>query len=955
MNRKAALRRKARKRSLALLLKVELRLIRRRRALRGADVNAPLAGLALSGDGAAGAAFSLGVASALRQQRVFGRFDYLSGVSGGALAAACMVWFARLRPPEAQAPPEGSALLSPEALKYIREHAPFMESAHFRNRRNRHGSHVERERGLGAMVLRSTAISLFVYGSLLVGLFFLLDRLDAVVQLTKPVLRLFSVRPPWSSIVNQLNFGLLAGAVLLLLAMLVSVFGSSPSQLWSAWQRSGGRAPPVPWGRAAWGAFWLLLMLVSGLFMIGIIFGRSGWVARVVWLVPLSALSVIAFVRWQGSWSFGSGPLWRRSEKRLARELRRSASWLDERFGVWSKQLHGPLGQRLEEWHRRLKPVLQAERAPRRRRWWRKLDWLLSTNFLSPDGLPSPGAQGAQRAHAGLAVLLGLLPTAILVGLIQHYVFVSGVHEPATPPALDGVAGLALLYFTVVYIALLLPRAFRRLRAFCFTLLSGVQRAEEMAAKQSEARRQHRFGWLLRWSGRAFVFGTVPIAAGSLDWVFPRPELRLAAIALFVTVGVLFVVQSAPPPIGRMPGSLHGARSAWAALVGGLALMYGTLLLAHLFVSAGLGSSVPWVVCVLPVVGVMLGVLHDVNQASPGAAYRDRLADAFLPDEQAVRRGHWQPAVSAANFSLTRAGHASGVPYPLFNAAVHITRSNDARLQRYGADNFVLSPLFCGSEATRYVNTRHWARGDVSLSQVAGICTAAISPLTLGAAASTLRRRLFAEALSWLNLRLSYWAANPRFCSRHSQRRGGLTKPNFLRPLLTSMLGRGLSERQKHVELADGTQFEALGLYELVRRRVQFIVVVDATRDSDGDFGELTRSLQLIRSELGVEIEIPLQAFVDTHEEGQPYHFSIGRMRYPEQPEPCPIVYFKAPPLGARSRPRADAAQTPIDDDPAHLFGGEEFGEQFLAGTRAGKVAEAALERLATETLASAG
>jgi hypothetical protein len=62
----------------------------------------------------------------------------------------------------------------------------------------------------------------------------------------------------------------------------------------------------------------------------------------------------------------------------------------------------------------------------------------------------------------------------------------------------------------------------------------------------------------------------------------------------------------------------------------------------------------------------------------------------------------------------------------MFNATVCIKRSRDAKRQDRGADNYLLPPLFCGSAATGYANTSRWLGGGMSLSDVMGICTAAV-------------------------------------------------------------------------------------------------------------------------------------------------------------------------------------------------------------------------------------
>jgi hypothetical protein len=48
-------------------------------------------------------------------------------------------------------------------------------------------------------------------------------------------------------------------------------------------------------------------------------------------------------------------------------------------------------------------------------------------------------------------------------------------------------------------------------------------------------------------------------------------------------------------------------------------------------------SSRPSWCSFLPIIGLAVGLLTDIKVMSPGAAYGERLSDAFLPDDQAVR------------------------------------------------------------------------------------------------------------------------------------------------------------------------------------------------------------------------------------------------------------------------------------------------------------------------------
>ena len=69
-----------------------------------------------------------------------------------------------------------------------------------------------------------------------------------------------------------------------------------------------------------------------------------------------------------------------------------------------------------------------------------------------------------------------------------------------------------------------------------------------------------------------------------------------------------------------------------------------------------------------------------------------------------IRAG--RPACEAASFPLTEAcGPETAGPYHLLNAALLTTDSPLSRRRERGAESFVLSPLFCGSDATGWRQT----------------------------------------------------------------------------------------------------------------------------------------------------------------------------------------------------------------------------------------------------------
>jgi hypothetical protein len=72
-------------------------------------------------------------------------------------------------------------------------------------------------------------------------------------------------------------------------------------------------------------------------------------------------------------------------------------------------------------------------------------------------------------------------------------------------------------------------------------------------------------------------------------------------------------------------------------------------------------------------------------------------------------------------------------------------------------------------------------------------------------------------------------------------------------PFMAEMLGM-TSDTNKYVYLSDGGHFENLGLYEMVRRRCRFIVLVDAGCDPLFAFEDLGNAVRKIEIDLGVPI-----------------------------------------------------------------------------------------------------
>ena len=91
----------------------------------------------------------------------------------------------------------------------------------------------------------------------------------------------------------------------------------------------------------------------------------------------------------------------------------------------------------------------------------------------------------------------------------------------------------------------------------------------------------------------------------------------------------------------------------------------------------------------------------------------------------------------------------------------------------------------------------------------------------------------------------------------------------------------GLDEKRHHVHLSDGGGFENLGIYELIRRRVRFLVVTDAGADPMTTLGDLGRAIERVRVDFGADIDIDADRLYRQRDMAlmqQPY--ALGTIRY---------------------------------------------------------------------------
>src|SRR5262249_22750788 len=101
----------------------------------------------------------------------------------------------------------------------------------------------------------------------------------------------------------------------------------------------------------------------------------------------------------------------------------------------------------------------------------------------------------------------------------------------------------------------------------------------------------------------------------------------------------------------------------------------------------------------------------------------------------------------------------------------------------------------------------------------------------------------------------------------------------FMWPLVWELLG-STDERGAYVHLSDGGHFENLGVYELIRRRCRYILVVDAAEDTTDTSESLANLIRLCRTDFGVRIDIDTTPLRRGEGGFSRWHCAVGTIHY---------------------------------------------------------------------------
>jgi hypothetical protein len=315
----------------------------------------------------------------------------------------------------------------------------------------------------------------------------------------------------------------------------------------------------------------------------------------------------------------------------------------------------------------------------------------------------------------------------------------------------------------------------------------------------------------------------------------------------------------------------------------------------------------------------------DVNEFSMHLFYRNRLVRAFLGASNPDR--HPSPFTGFAyddDIALEdlRVAKEFDGPYPLWGTTLNITTGEDLAWQERKGASFIYSPLFCGwdyvdpksklssteqpgadadeAALTRKPKTTQYGyRSTLEDDKVPGYGGKGGKPFigtamaASGAAASPNMgyhtKPSVAALLAIFNVRLGWWTGNPRNPNTWDRYAPGIWY------LFAELMGKA-TDSDRYIYLSDGGHFENLGLYELVRRRVRFIICSDADADHAFTFEDLGGAIEKCRCDFGVEIKVQAQLEI-APADLVPYrkaHYAVGEIFYPGQSSTGLLLYLKS-------------------------------------------------------------
>lgn len=290
----------------------------------------------------------------------------------------------------------------------------------------------------------------------------------------------------------------------------------------------------------------------------------------------------------------------------------------------------------------------------------------------------------------------------------------------------------------------------------------------------------------------------------------------------------------------------------------------------------------------LLVVSLVTGWWVNVNYISLHRFYRDRLMETFMPDEKVFINNETGPATIANKARLSTFTNEYG-PYHILNTNLILVNSDNELYNERNGDNFILSPLYCGGNATGWRETKSFMGDRLTMATSVAISGAAANPNGFVGGEGLTINPVVGFLMALLNIRLGNWVPHPRNTKLQNKR------PNHFRPggyeILKLFGHNGYKETRNFLELSDGGHFENNAFYELIRRRAKLIICCDGGADPDFSFGDYLTGTDRVKTDFRVTINITpkeLEKIVPHKEGGFPKEvkladrgYAMGTIDYP--------------------------------------------------------------------------
>jgi len=370
--------------------------------------------------------------------------------------------------------------------------------------------------------------------------------------------------------------------------------------------------------------------------------------------------------------------------------------------------------------------------------------------------------------------------------------------------------------------------------------------------------------WVVGYAVALVVAAIVLTFSGTLGYALPEshiPQMFVIGVASTLVLLLFELIQGEGANTRAIALTIIACTI--FVLVGGTASIEGERGKTALVLVSLIASLLGWVLA--------LGWLADPNALSLHSFYKARLVRAYLGASNAARTkakdADITDAVPGDDLLLTELRNTErGAPYHLINTMLNLVGGSDLSTQARASDSFLMSKHFCGSMRTGYRPTAEYACGSISLGTAVAISGAAASP-TMGAQTPS---AALSALMTLFNVRTGYWAPTPSM----SYWRSGSAR---LWPVYTLQeFVSQTTDLLPYCYLTDGGHYENTGVYSLVQRGCNVIVVGECGADPEATLDDLGNMIRKVRIDFGTEIHLDITGL----REDPRVHVVVGTIRY---------------------------------------------------------------------------